>query len=399
MTEALLFEWISVLLRWAHVLVAIAWIGASFYLISWENKFNRLRNLREGVEGDFWTIQGGDFYLVEKLKSAPRQLPAELHWFRYEAYFTWVSGFILMCVFYYSNASIMLLDQSSPLDGSFQAIAASVLSLLVIWLAYALYCNTRLARNLGLSALVGIFVVALLAWFYGLLFNGRAAFLHIGAAMGTIMSANVFFSIIPWHKRLVSAIASSEPLDEIYRSHPGFRSRHNHYMTLPVLFLMLSGHAPVNFDGSLSWLVAALLVTAMGLLKHFHTCIQRKTPAIRYLLAGLIVLTSAILISSSDARTVFRCEEKLQQEQVEKIIASRCESCHNSNSGTRASVDSQNVPVWSNPNELLALRTQARNLVLINKTMPPANVTGMTEHERGIFACWLENAVDPGLYE
>ena len=161
--ESLIYEWISLFLRWAHVIAALAWIGASFYLISWENKFNRVKNLRMGVEGDFWTIQGGDFYYVEKLKGAPAKIPDQLHWFKYEAYLTWLSGIALMTVFYYTDASMMMLSPQSPLQTPLQAVAASILSLILVWVLYALYCKTLLARKLRFSAAIGVVCISLLS--------------------------------------------------------------------------------------------------------------------------------------------------------------------------------------------------------------------------------------------
>lgn len=390
MSEGLLLEWVGLLFRWLHVVAALMWIGASFYLISWENKFNRQHGLRDGVEGDFWTIQGGDFYFVEKLKSAPRQLPAELHWFKYESYFTWLSGFLLMCVFYYASPSVMLLDRSSPLTGSFSATLSSIGSLVLVWLLYSWYAGTSHARNLRLSALIGLVFVALLSLFYSYLFNGRAAVIHVGAALGTIMSANVFFSIIPWHKRLIRAIEVSKPLDDIYRTHPGFRSRHNHYLTLPVLILMLSAHAPVNFDGRFSWLVVTLLVLAMGLLKHFHTCIQRRQPSFRFLAAGVLVFLAVVMVSAADSAGDTDCSSEVSRSDVQQILVSRCSSCHNSRPAVTVAGSDTAIPALVTPEELGAFSSQIHTQVVTEKTMPPANITGMTDAERIVFRCWLE---------
>jgi uncharacterized membrane protein len=391
MADLELYAWISMLLRWLHVVVAMAWIGASFYLISWENKFNRLKDLRPGVEGDFWTIQGGDFYFVEKLKTAPAKLPDELHWFKYESYLTWLSGFALMGVFYYTDATIMLLDQRSPLNTSGQAAGVSVLSLVVVWLLYALYCRTPWARKLGLSAIIGLASVAMLAVIYGYLFNGRAAIIHVGAAMGTIMSANVFFSIIPWHKQLVRAIEDQAPLEALYNSHPGFRSRHNHYMTLPVLFLMLSVHAPINFDGSLSWLVITLLVAALGFLKHFHTCIQKRKASVRHLLLGLLLLGVAVSISSLDAQPDNHCDGDIPITELETMVSNRCLSCHVARGGAETADQFLSKPGRDIKGDLLAFRKQVLELAVARHTMPPSNVTGMTGPERKMLACWFEN--------
>jgi uncharacterized membrane protein len=389
-TPDLLTEWIGLLLRWVHVIAALAWIGASFYLISWENKFNRSKGLREGVEGDFWTIQGGDFYFVEKIRGAPERLPETLHWFKYEAYLTWLSGFALTCVLYYSSAGIMLLDGASPLQSPGQAVSVSVASLGGTWLAYALYCRTQWARNLRVSALVGILLTAALAAFYGYFFNGRAALIHLGAALGTIMSANVFFSIIPWHRRLIAAIESGRPLEGIYRDHPGFRSRHNHYLTLPVLFLMLCVHAPVRLDGAYAWLAITLLVSAMGLFKYFHTCLQRRVPAMPYLLAGLLIFGTGAGVAALDTTSPLVCDFPIDDARASDIIDRRCSACHDSGAGRVAGLDGNIIPAWDSPEVLVRFREQILDQVMVRRTMPPANTTAMTEQERNTLACWLQ---------
>ena len=382
MTEFFPLEWINALLRWLHVLAGLAWVGASFYLISWENKFNRRNNLGKDVEGDFWTIQGGDFYFIQKMKSAPQPLPEPLHWFKYEAYFTWLTGFALMCLLYYTRPESRLLHPDSPISGSLSPVLVSVASLVLVWVLYSLYCRTRWARNLMVSAVIGVLVTAIVAWGYNLVFTGYAAIMHLGAAMGTIMSANVFFSIIPWHKQLIAAARDSKPLEEIYRTHPGFRSRHNHYLTLPVLFLMLAGHAPFDFNSNLNWLVTTLLVLAMGLFKHFHTCIQRKTAAVPFLLAGLLMFSVAVICATAGPDEALLCSEEIPTEQVNGLFNTHCSYCHNANAGQGLG--------WKDPQELLSVAPEVINRVFQQQSMPPGNFTNMSEEDRLLLACWLK---------
>lgn len=391
MTETHAVEWVSMLLRWLHVIAGLAWIGASFYLISWENKFNRAKGLREGVEGDFWTIQGGDFYFIQKMKSVPRPLPEPLHWFKYEAYLTWLTGFSLMCLLYYARAESRLLDPDSPLSGPFSPVLFSIASLTLIWILYSLYCRTRWARMLGVSAVIGVLVTAFVAWGYNQIFSGHAAIIHLGVAMGTIMSANVFFSIIPWHKRLIAAARETQPLEETYRSHPGFRSRHNHYLTLPVLFLMLSAHAPLSFSGSMSWLAITLIVLALGLFKHFHTCIQRQTSSLPYLLAGLLIFAAGAALSVAGTGEQSICNEEVPTEQVNQLFFTHCSFCHNANAGQGLN--------WSNPEELLAVAPEATERVLLQQSMPPGNMSNMTGAERQALACWLNRNSGDSILE
>lgn len=379
-------EWVGIILRWGHVIVSMVWVGTSFYLLTWENKFNRSTGLREDVAGNFWTIQGGDFYYVEKIKNAPERVPEPLHWFKYEAYFTWLSGFLLMCVFYYAQAPLMLVAPGYPVQSAWQAVALSCGSLAAAFMVYSLYSTTRMARNLSLSAVAGLIYVALLATFYLHLLPVRAAVLHVGVALGTVMSANVYFFIIPWHKKLVHAIEHKQPTGDIYLAHPGFRSRHNHYLTLPVLFLMLGSHAPGIFDGRLGWLVASLAVLAAGLFKHWHTCIQRKHSAARYLLAGLTVFGLAAVVSGVGPAMTIHCGTEVSRESVLQIVRDRCLSCH------QTSVVGPAGPVvisLGSTSDLLSHDQQIMERVVNEKTMPPANASGMLDHERHLIGCWL----------
>jgi uncharacterized membrane protein len=388
--DAQIIEWLSLLFRWAHVVVALAWIGASFYLISWENKFNRTKDLKEGVEGDFWTIQGGDFYFIEKLKGAPTKVPEALHWFKYEAYLTWVSGFMLMCLIYYVNASVMLLDRASPLRTPYQAVAASMLSLTAVWLIYAFFSRTRAAKNLRLSAVIGILAVAGMALFYNYLFNSRAALIHLGAAMGTIMSANVFFVIIPWHRKYLDAIRTMQPLDAIHDSHPGFRSRHNHYLTLPVIFLMLMSHSPMMYSADQLWLVATLIVATGGFFKHFHTCIQKKHPSILHLVIGITLFAAAILMSQASPQRELSCAQTIPFSEVRNIVSNRCNACHDGQESVETAPGFPSRISLETPDQLWQLQERISTRVVIEKTMPPTNATGMPDSEREILGCWLQ---------
>lgn len=367
------------LLRWAHVVVALVWIGTSFYLISWENKFNRERGLRDGVDGDFLTIQGGDFYFVEKLSTAPQPLPDRLHWFKFEAYFTWLTGFALMCIYYYANAPAMLLAPDSPVRGTGQAIAASLGLLVGSWLVYTAYCRTSLARNYPASAALGMLFITLLSWLSDWLFSGRAGMLHVGAALGSIMSANVFFVIIPWQKRLLLAVRQGAATTEILREHPGFRSRHNHYLALPVLFLMLGTHAPINFESPYAWLVGSLLVLSLGLFKHFHTRIQRSQSAWAALAAGVVVFVYAVALDLAYPARPGSCDEPVPTDQAVLIVDKHCASCHSSGQ----------APMLGAPQQWLEQKDRFRERVLRMRTMPPASASTMTSAERETFGCWL----------
>lgn len=382
--DALLLEWSGIVLRWLHILAALAWIGASIYLISWENKFNRDHQLGDHIEGEFWTIQGGDFYFVQKCRGAPAVLPEQLHWFKYEAYLTWISGFLMLIVHYYLRPETML-PTGSVLSPA-MAIAASVTSLIGVWIGYWLYTKTRLARNLRVSAVVGLVATMVLALAYTSLFNPRTAFIHVGAAMATLMSANVFFTIIPWHKTLLGLLERGASITDHYASHPGFLSRHNHYMTLPILFLMLGAHMTALQQSKANWLTITFIVLAAALFKHVHTSVQRKLPWWPPLTAFLVALGLAIASSAWTKDKSGSCGPGATEVEIDRIVANRCTSCHQN------ARESESALVrLDSARALLDYRETVLELVVDQAVMPPANATGVRDSERRMIGCWLRN--------
>ena len=371
-----------------HVVAAAMWIGASFYIISWENKFNRKKGLATSVEGNFWTIQGGDFYYVEKLRDAPAQLPEELHWFKYEAYVTWLSGFALMCyVFYLAPGSMLVGNSAADISGA-QAVAISLGSLLTCWLAYNLYCRTSLARNPRLSAIVGLLLIALLGYLFGLLFNPRAAIFHVGAVMGTIMSANVFFVIIPWHKRLIRAIETQQSLDELIANHPGYRSRHNHYMTLPVFLIMLGSHFPVAFNQPYSWLILMAIALAAGLLKHYHNLLQQKAAGNRYLLAGIGVILAVVFATAPPTIANGDCKSLVDTEQAYAVVAGSCRTCHSVAPTDVTWTMPPNGVVFDTPTQVIESKSRILQRAVLQQDMPPSYQTQISSEQRQLLGCW-----------
>lgn len=385
-------QWFTLLVHWFHVIIGVMWIGASFYLISWENKFNRTVGLRDGVDGNFWTIQGGDFYYVEKLKHAPAKLPDELHWFKYEAYLTWISGFLLLCIVFYIDARAMMLNEYHADLSPAAAIAISAGSLLFCWLAYYAYAKTPLARNFPLSAVLGLIAVAALSYFFSQMFNPRAAFIHVGAVLGTIMSGNVFFLIIPWHKKLIKAISNKEPLEELYALRPGYLSRHNHYMTLPVFLIMLGGHFPVVFNQQHSWAIVTAVALSAGLIKHFHNLVQRNQSGAIYLLASLAVFGGAVFASIRPATEEAVCERAVSQAQAYQIVATHCLACHSSAPTHPSWKKAPNGVVFDTMDQLLSRKDRVLDRVFVTRTMPLANQTHMNYGERNALRCWIERA-------
>jgi len=381
-------EWLSILLRWLHVIIGVMWLGASFYIISWENKFNRLKDLPKGIEGNFWTIQGGDFYYVEKLEKAPSQLPDELHWFKYEAYLTWLSGFFLLCVVFYVNAETMLIDSRVADISPAQGISIGLGTLLLSWLAYNLFCKTPWAKNFELCAVLGLVFLALISYFFSLVFSQHAAIIHVGAVLGTIMSGNVFFVIIPWHKALLKAIEKKQPLDLLYRRRPGFRSRHNHYMTLPVFFIMLSGHFQIAFNQSAYWAVITGIALAAGLIKHYHNLYQQQVSAWLYLLAGLGVLASIIAVTAPAKELDKKCKEPVSNEQIMNLSQIHCRACHSATPVDDSWQSPPNGVMFDSIEQLEEHKPKIMQRAAVQQDMPLGNKTNLKLSERQFFKCW-----------
>ena len=265
--EAHLIEWLNLLVRWIHMIVGIAWIGASFYFIWLENNLNR-SNPREGLSGDLWAIHGGGIYHLEKYKLAPPKMPENLHWFKWEAYSTWMSGVVLLTIVFYLNPTLYLIAPGSDLAPA-AAIAIGIGSLVCGWFVYTILCDSALGKTPALLGLV-LFVL-LVAAAYGLtqVFSGRGAYLHVGAIIGTIMVGNVFRVIMPAQRALVKAIEENREPDPVLPAKGLLRSRHNNYFTLPVLFIMISNHFPSTYGSQYNWLILAAIAVLAVLVRHY----------------------------------------------------------------------------------------------------------------------------------
>ncbi|HMB60049.1 MAG TPA: urate hydroxylase PuuD, partial [Xanthomonadales bacterium] len=274
--EAWLQQWFSLLLRWSHFIVGIAWIGASFYFNWLENQLQRRSAPDNGeqpdpIAGDLWAVHGGGFYYLQKFRVAPNQLPEPLHWFKYEAYFTWISGFALLAVVYYWNARVYLLDPAVSAISPGTGIAIGLVSLLASWLVYDGLCRSPLKQKPALLGQLIFAWFAFLAWLLGQYLSGRAAYIHVGAAIGTVMVANVFFVIIPAQKELVAALVEGRQPQASKGENALLRSRHNNYLTLPVLFIMISNHYPATYGSTYNWLILIVFsLSAVGIRHWFN---------------------------------------------------------------------------------------------------------------------------------
>lgn len=395
MTDAFLLDWLNLLLRWAHLVVGISWIGTSFFFIWLDLALRRQDGQAPGIQGSAWLVHGGGFYDVSKYTVAPAALPPELHWFRWEAYLTWATGLGLLIVLYYLQASLYLIDPSRVPLSPFQASLLGLGSLLAGWFLY-----DALVRRLGeqpvLLAILLFVVIIAAAWGYGAAFSGRGALIHVGALVGTWMAANVFAVIIPNQKRIAASLLRHEAPDPALGRAGKLRSVHNNYLTLPVLLLMVSNHYPFLTGHRQLWLVVALIVLAGVSVRHLLNRFEAGDPARRYAwalpaavagLAGLVVATAPPrlpLVSAPDDAAVL------------VIARTHCAVCH---------ADRPSFPGFAlAPKDFRAetldqLRQNAPRVhaqAVANAAMPPGNVTGITDQERAMLGAWLNGAQAAG---
>ncbi len=394
--ESYLLDWANLLLRWLHVITAIAWIGSSFYFVFLDSSLTPPEDedlKRQGVNGELWAVHGGGFYHPVKFNVAPPKLPAHLHWFFWESYSTWLSGFALFTVSYLWNASTYLVDKSRMDWAPATAIAVALGFLAVFWLLYDLACRTFGQKKNG-DAIVGALVLGLVcvaSWLACHWFAGRAAFLLVGAMIATAMSANVFFWIIPGQRTVVASIKAGQPVDPIHGKRGKQRSVHNTYFTLPVLFAMLSNHYSFTWSHPQNWLVLILMMFAGAAIRQFFVArhgykLGRNGNPLPYALAGVAVLLAAVAWMRPAPATPAPAGVAAPVADfaaVQGVLAQRCYSCHG------AQVQMKNLRFDAAD----AVRQNAQAIyqqVVVQKLMPMNNATGMTDAERALVRQWFE---------
>ena len=387
--EGHLMEWLNIITRLMHITFGIAWIGASFYFVFLENALNRTKDVRDELAGNLWAIHGGGFYYLEKYKVAPKTIPKHLHWFKYEAYFTWLSGFCLLFVVYYFNASALLIDKNvldiSPLTG----IGIGVGSFIVGWIMYDLLCKSPLIKKPIWFTLIGSVLLFGFAYFYSHVFTGRAAYIHFGAMIGSIMVANVFFVIIPAQKAMVKAARQGLPLDPQLGKNALNRSLHNNYFTLPVLFVMISNHFPTTFGFEQPWLVLVIITLGTAGVKHYLNLREKGQLSVWVLPVSVVILLAGAFISAPP-KDPGACNSKIEFSEVNAIIQARCISCHSSRPTDDVYKAPPNGVVYDTPDDIVKKKDLITQRVVATKTMPQNNKTNMTEKERDIIRCWIE---------
>ncbi|MCV2868071.1 urate hydroxylase PuuD [Defluviimonas sp. WL0002] len=394
-------EWLEFAVRWLHVITAIAWIGSSFYFIALDLGLHRDRNLATGADGEEWQVHGGGFYHIQKYLVAPEKMPADLIWFKWESYATWLSGFALLCLVYYLGADLYLVDPNVLDIPVWQAVGISLASLAAGWLLYDQLCKSRLGENpTALMVLLYLILVAL-AWFYTQVFTGRAALLHLGAITATIMSANVFMVIIPNQKIVVADLIEGRTPDPKYGKIAKLRSTHNNYLTLPVIFMMLSNHYPLAFATDYNWIIASLVFLMGVTIRHWFNTRHARKGSPTWTWAATVVLF--LIVAWLSTAPMFRAEDSEQVqltpvaqkfaqaedfEEVSDIVLGRCSMCH-------AAEPVYDGVHWAPKGVILETPAQianwARQIYVqagLSHAMPPANVSYIEPEERAKIVAW-----------
>ncbi|MDP6163218.1 MAG: urate hydroxylase PuuD [Candidatus Thioglobus sp.] len=387
MMKLYLIDWLSLSLKLLHVIAGIAWIGASFYFNWLENKLNRVNN-RDGIAGHLWAVHGGGFYYLEKYKKYPQALPEPLHWFKWEAYFTWISGFLLLSVIYYFNATTYLLASDSSIS-SVYGILSSLLGLLLFWVIYDLLCKSKVVNKSLIFIGIIFVIISISAYLYSTIFNPRAVYMQIGAMIGTVMVANVFFVIIPVQKKLVAACENSTEVSKELGLMGYTRSRHNNYFTLPVLFMMISGHYPMIYSGDYGWLVLIAVVGILVMIRHYFN-LRGVGQAKNSLIAIITVSVLALIYALAPSQSKVQSQEAVSIAQVQEIIEKHCVSCHASVPSSEVFAVAPNGFMVETKEQIIAHKNQIYQQAVLSKIMPLGNTTNMTEEEREKLRVWAE---------
>ena len=388
--DAYIVEWLNILARWLHFITGIAWIGSSFYFVWLDNHLQSVKDPADdakGVGGEVWSVHGGGFYHAQKYKVAPAELPETLHWFKWEAYTTWMSGMFLLALIYWYGAEIYLIDRSIAELSSSAAIGIAIAFLAGGWIVYDLLCKSPLGKDDDILGGVLLVLVGILAWGLCQLYSGRGAYIHFGAVLGTIMVANVFFVIIPGQREMVNAASRGEAPDP----GPGIRAKqrsvHNTYFTLPVLFVMISNHYAMTYGHEYNWLILIAISLAGALVRIYFVARHKgRASPVSIIAAVLILIAIAAAIAPRSKAAV--SNSGVDYAQVRAIIAERCTVCHSSSPTYLAFPAAPGGVMFDNDDQIVEDAFRIHQQTVITRVMPISNLTEITEAERVIIDQW-----------
>nr|WP_218173230.1 urate hydroxylase PuuD [Pseudomonas sp. D5002] len=420
-------EWLNLSVRWVHMITGVAWIGASFYFVWLENNLNRV-NPKDGLAGDLWAIHGGGIYHLEKYKLAPPTMPDNLHWFKWEAYFTWMSGIALLCVVFYANPTLYLLAPGSSLSGP-EGVLLGLGSLLAGWFIYSFLCDSALGKRPALLGLILFVLLIAAAYGFSKVFSGRGAYLHVGAVIGTIMVGNVFRIIMPAQRALVAAIAENRTPDPALPAKGLLRSRHNNYFTLPVLFIMISNHFPSTYGSQYNWLILAGIAVAAVLVRHYFNTRHNSQKYAWTLPVGALAMiclayvtgpkpvATAPEVAKAPAAIEYQplpetalggglkpaapaapapapaeaapTQASIDFDKVHGVIQERCAVCHSAKPTSPLFSTAPAGVMFDTPQQIQQMAPRIQAQAVASQIMPLGNITQMTQQERDLIGTWI----------
>lgn len=386
-----LMDWVGLLVRWTHVIAGIAWIGSSFYFIALDAGLQRNARLDHRVKGEAWQVHGGGFYNIQKFLIAPEFMPEHLTWFKWEAYSTWIFGFALLALVYYLNPSVYLIDPDVMDLSPAAAVAIGALSLAAGWAVYDLLCRSWFGRETGRLALSGFIILVAITFVYTHIFSGRGAFIQVGALVGSIMVGNVFFIIIPNQKKTVARLLAGQEPDPIWGAQAKQRSVHNNYLTLPVIFTMLSNHYAFTYASRWSWIILTTVFISTFLVRHwFNTMHAGGKPDWRLWPAAAVVMLIGVVFSLADQVSFSAISgPPVTFVQARQIIDQRCHVCHSINPTFPGFAEPPKGIVFDTAAQIQRNASQIMMMAVKTHTMPLGNVTEITDQERAQLGAWI----------
>jgi len=384
--------WLNMALRWLHMITGIAWIGSSFYFVWLDNHLEKPKEPKKGMSGELWSVHGGGFYHNQKYAVAPEAMPENLHWFKWEAYFTWMSGFALMALIYYWGADLFLIDKAKMALGQFEAIGISLAFIIGGWLVYDTLCKSALGSNNKLLAIIWFALLTSAAYALTHIFNDRAAYVHIGVIVGSVMAFNVFMVIIPNQKKVVAALIAGNEPDPALGIKGKQRSLHNNYMTLPVLLMMVSNHYPMTFSNPYAWVILAGLALVGVLIRHyFNLRAKGDVGPVLPIAAALLFVVLIFFAANMEARKRAEfADASASYAEVEAMMEKHCTSCHAA-VPTHESFDEAPGGLKLDTKEMILSKAPLIiEQAVKSDIMPLGNETSMTDAERAALGKWLE---------
>jgi uncharacterized membrane protein len=393
MIEAHLIEMLGMLLRWLHVIAGIAWVGSSFYFVWLDDSLDPpppdSEAARKGVSGELWAVHGGGFYNPQKYAVAPASLPEKLHWFKWEAYVTWLSGTALLVIVYWMRAQAMMVDPSVRALTTAQAVGIGIASMVGSWVVYDLLCRSPLGRNNKVLGVVVFALLTLLAWELSRTFGGRAAYIHVGTSIGTIMAANVFFVIIPGQRRMVDAMRAGQKPNPVDGARGKQRSVHNNYFTLPVVFLMISNHYAATYGHPQAWAVLALIGGAGVLIRVFFNKRHKGANAWQYLVASAALLAVVAFWTAPHIQPLPPVTGPVTLDRVRGIVGQRCVTCHSQTPTFTGITQPPAGVILTSADGIVQNAQRIYQQVVVTRIMPLGNATQITDEERAVIAAWV----------